>query len=119
MTTTSKCTEIVSECEDCGILASEIDRLRNEITEQEKIVSSTEGGPIKRLMARIFGPLIYDGLEICAYCRYWKAPMFIFQYPGDCRFIIGTKNTHYDGKCHRFTPMRRYMRRVKHWRKKA
>jgi hypothetical protein len=122
----SETTDIVPECDDCAILGDEIERLTAELEEREepKNKALEHGGPIKRLFARLFGPLIYDGEETCGHCKYWKRPENLktsggSKYYGDCKLLVGKRDTVYTDTCHRFTPRRRYMRRVKPWLKKA
>lgn len=122
-----------NKCEDCSILMEEIDRLTSELEHRDEPKSNAleHVGLIKRFFTRFFGPLIYDGEKTCGHCKYWTDP----RHPrglewkdtkgraryalGDCKLLVGPYDTTYKQSCHRFTPRRRYMRRVKTWLKKA
>ena len=120
--------------EENEILVAEFRRLVKEKEEEAK--REEEGGPIKKVFSKIFGPLIYDGPENCCHCKFWK-PNYrlmlvrseLFGYynkktsdlaeKGDCKLLFDKENTKKDDTCHRFTPRWRYFRRVKTWRKQA
>jgi hypothetical protein len=114
--------------EENDLLASEVDRLS---TVEPPPPEPQNLGPIARVLERLLGPLVYDGPHDCGHCKYWKAPRRLRDYrwqngvqvwydcKGDCKLLFGKKDTTKTGECHRFTPKRRYMRRVKVWRQEA
>lgn len=125
-------TEIVPECEECDILGTEVERLTAEL-EKEPEEKKTNGRPrpIKAFFAWLLGPLVYDGPQDCGHCKFWKPPRKLrdwywenhkkiwYDCKGDCKLIFGKKDTTKTDDCHRFTPKRRYMRRVMPWKSEA
>jgi hypothetical protein len=98
---------------------SEVETLREEVDELHALVEEVSrveriaDGPSwpVRLWHRLFGRLIYDGPETCGHCRYWTERTFHKQ--GDCKLLHGDYDTTKNESCHRFTPRRRYKRRVR------
>jgi hypothetical protein len=125
---------IVAECEECDILGSEVERLTAELERvPEKPKSNGRPRPIKKLFEWFFGPLVYDGPRDCGHCKFWKPPRKLrdwywdndnhkkvwYDCKGDCKLIFGEKDTTKSDDCHRFTPRRRYMRRIMPWKSEA
>lgn len=83
-------------------------------------------GPLTRLWRRVFGQLVYDGPETCGHCKFWKRPNPEFKkgkfigygkyeqipFRGDCKLLYGKEDT-LSTDCDRFTPRRRYHRRLR------
>ena len=122
--------DVISVHEENDLLSAEVIRLREELEEDDRRGQAAQGGWLKRFFARLFGPKVYDGPHNCAHCRYWKYPRgglqdyhwnggvrVWYDKNGDCVLLFGQKNKTKNDDCNRFTPRRRYFRRVKTWTK--